>query len=184
MMRDHNGSNPKAEWKPPPDYKSALAKARNAQELKEKKKNDSKGKKGTVSAVGQGEDNDSARRCGHTSRWTMARHGVARRPNQVLELHGSMPSTSLRVLTNSKNTSQRSCPLYPAGQTKCMSRLQRMRKPVAPRKPIRQQSGSRAGRNPRTTQSSFATTKMPTQPAISWRLCLETKKAWQRQRRS
>ena len=27
MMRDRNGSKPKAQWKPPPDYKSAPAEA-------------------------------------------------------------------------------------------------------------------------------------------------------------
>ena len=57
-MRDHNSSKPEAEWKPPPDYKSALAKARDAQRIKDKKEKDSKSKKGTVSTVGQGEDND------------------------------------------------------------------------------------------------------------------------------
>ena len=45
-MRDHNGSKPKAEWKPPPDYKSALAKAHDAQKQKEKKEKDAKGEKG------------------------------------------------------------------------------------------------------------------------------------------
>ena len=39
---------------------SALVKAHDAQKIKDKKEKDSKGKKGTVSAVGQGEDNDSA----------------------------------------------------------------------------------------------------------------------------
>ena len=58
-MRDHNGSKPNAEWKPPPDYKGALAKARDAQKLKEKEEKDAKAKKGSVSTIGQGEQNDS-----------------------------------------------------------------------------------------------------------------------------
>ena len=57
-MRDHNGSKPTAEWKPPPESKGALAKARDAQKLQEKKEN-TKGKKGTVSAVGLSDDHDS-----------------------------------------------------------------------------------------------------------------------------
>ena len=61
-MRDHDGSKPEAEWKPTPDYKNVLAKARGAQKLKEKKEKDAKGKKGSVSAVGQSnDDNNSAR---------------------------------------------------------------------------------------------------------------------------
>ena len=61
MMRDHKGSKPKAQWKPPPDYKRNLAKARDAQKLKEKKEKDAKGTKGSVSAVGEADENDSAR---------------------------------------------------------------------------------------------------------------------------
>ena len=60
MMRDHNGSKPKPEWKPPPDYKSALAKARDDQKLKEKKEKDTKAKKGSMSAVSQNDEHDSA----------------------------------------------------------------------------------------------------------------------------
>ena len=33
-MKSHNGSKPKAEWKPPPGYKNAIAKTRDATEAK------------------------------------------------------------------------------------------------------------------------------------------------------
>ena len=62
MMRDHSEAKPgeaKAKRKRWPDYKSALAKARCAQKLKDKKEND-KMKKGSVSAVNHSDDNDSA----------------------------------------------------------------------------------------------------------------------------
>ena len=56
-----------------------------------------------------------------------------------------------------------------------MSRLQRTQRSVALKKPVKQQIGSRAARSPRTKLSSFVTTRMRTQLATSWPLCLETK---------
>ena len=37
MTKDHNGSKPVKDWRPPPSYESALAKARKAQKAKEEK---------------------------------------------------------------------------------------------------------------------------------------------------
>ena len=37
MMKDHNGSKPVKDWRPPPNYESALAKARKAKKAKEEK---------------------------------------------------------------------------------------------------------------------------------------------------
>ena len=37
MMKKENGSKPKKDWRPPKGYKSAIAKARDAQREKDKK---------------------------------------------------------------------------------------------------------------------------------------------------
>ena len=102
------GPSPKAEWKPPPKYKSALAKTRDAQKLKEKKEKNAKGKKASVSAVGQsnddnysaGDDDDTYSQ--HTEKLIAARQGAARKFNKILELHRSRLSINVRVLMNSK----------------------------------------------------------------------------------
>ena len=108
--------------------------------LKEKKEKDAKGKKGSVSAVGQNKDNESAsddddtysqygqrgfsiqalrpyQRVGSGTPWSCAQ---VRPSSRVERIHAI---DTLEGLKSSKSTIQRSCPLYPAGQAKCMSRL-------------------------------------------------------------
>ena len=38
MMKEHNGDKPKKDWRPPPGYKSAIAKARDAAKAADKSK--------------------------------------------------------------------------------------------------------------------------------------------------
>ena len=140
-MRDHNGSKPKAEWKPPPDYKSDLAKARDAQKLKEKKEKDAKGKKGSVSAVGQHKrEDDSA----SDDDDTYSQHGFniqALRPYR--DVANGTPWSRAQVHPNSRvariqavnkfgglaehqEYDPESCLRCPAGRTKCPSKLRRL----------------------------------------------------------
>ena len=75
MMKDHNGSKPKKDWRPPPGYKSALAKARDAEKAKNAKDKDKSRKIHAVAPEGEDsaseDDFDGYSDAGHPARFSV-----------------------------------------------------------------------------------------------------------------